>query len=71
MEFNPGVNQGIPGVDFTEDYRGERRDVNRTRGRGYPFSFGDYIVKILIGSIDPTIHLIDLPQGGSGCCVVS
>ncbi len=57
------------GVDFTEDYRGEMRDIRRTRGSRYPFSFGDYVVKTLVGSIDPSIHLIDLPQGG--CCAVS
>ena len=68
--YNPGFNQGIRGVDFTEDFRGEIRDVKSTRGRNYPFSFGDYVVKILVGSIDPSIHLIDLPQGG-GCCTVS
>lgn len=32
LEYNPGWNRGIPGVDVTEDYRGELRDVRRTRG---------------------------------------
>jgi hypothetical protein len=52
---------GIRGVDVTEDFRGERRDVQRLRGFNYPFSMGDYIVKCLAGCVDPQIHLIDLP----------
>ena len=68
MEFIPGRNRGIQNVDVSEDYRGECRDVRETRGRQYPFSRGDYIVKILCGSFDPSIHTIDLPQG---CCTLS
>lgn len=74
LEYNPRnlVNTGILGVDVSEDYRGECRDVQRTRGRSYRFSFGDYIVKVLVGSIDPSVHNIDLPDGlCGGCCVVS
>ena len=86
LEYDPGMNVGIPGVDVTEDYRGELRDVRRLRGRQYRFTFGDYIgelmyfifecsvgislftnclcreVKTLVGAVDPTVHLIDLPE---------
>jgi len=43
----------IPNVDVMDDYRAERAEVQRTRGGNFPFSFGDYIVKSLLGSIDP------------------
>jgi hypothetical protein len=71
LEFNPRAlfSQGIPGVDVSEDYRGESRDVKRTRGNTYRFSFGDYIVKVLVGSIDPTVHDIDLPAPCCACIV--
>jgi len=71
LEFNPksSSSTAIPGVDVSADYRGEAREVRETRGRGYRFSFGDYIVKFLVGSIDPTIHDIDLVD--SGCCVIN
>ena len=67
LEYNPSSwNRGVPGVDVTEDYRGELRDVQYARGsRWYRFTFGDYVVKTLVGAIDPTIHLIDLPDGCS------
>jgi len=42
----------IPNVDVMDDYRSERAEVYRTRGGNFPFSFGDYIVKSLLGSVD-------------------
>lgn len=72
LEYNPrsAFSQGIVGVDVSEDYRGESRDVKSTRGKSYRFSFGDYIVKVLVGSIDPTVHVIDLPAGGGCACTI-
>ncbi len=43
----------IPNVDVMDDYRSECVEVHRTRGRNFPFSFGDYIVKSLLGAVDP------------------
>eukprot|EP01034_Spumella_vulgaris_P034071 gene34071-42015_t len=67
LEFVPGYNRGVQGVDVTEDYRGESRDVKWRRGYNYRFTFGDYIVKTVVGAIDPAVHLIDLPDP---CCVI-
>jgi len=75
-----GATTGIPGVDVTEDYRGEKRDVQALRGTRFAFSFGDYVAKCLVGVIDPAIHVIDMPGGtsiyqqnktDSDCCIVS
>lgn len=43
----------IPNVDVTDDYRSERAEIQRTRGPTFPFSFGDYIVKAMLGALDP------------------
>lgn len=43
----------MPNLDVVDDYRSERTEIQRTRGNNFPFSFGDYIVKALLGSIDP------------------
>ena len=43
----------MPNLDVMDDYRSERAEIQRTRGANFPFSFGDYIVKSLLGSIDP------------------
>jgi hypothetical protein len=58
-----GPTCGVLGVDVTEDYRGEVRDIRATRGSRYRFSFGDYIVKCLVGCVDPMVHAVDLPPG--------
>jgi len=60
-----GPTTGIPGVDVTEDYRGESRDIRSIRGPQFRFSMGDYIVKCLVGCIDPSVHAVDLPQGAT------
>lgn len=57
--------RGIEGVDVTEDFRNEKQAVLACRGPRYPFSFGDYVVKCLVGAIDPQVHAIDLPLGMS------
>lgn len=60
-----GPTQGIPGVDVTEDYRGELRDIRAMRGAMFRFSMGDYIVKCLVGCVDASVHSVDLPPGAS------
>jgi len=60
-----GATCGVPGVDVTEDYRGEKRDVLALRGQNYSFTFGDFIAKALVGVIDPMVHIIDMPTGTS------
>ena len=42
-----------------DDYRSERSETLNAQGPQFSFSFGDYVVKSLIGSIDPNIDNID------------
>ena len=46
-------------VDVTDDYITERDRIHSFRGSNYPFSIGDYIVKALIGAIDPEIDSLN------------
>jgi hypothetical protein len=41
-------------VDVVDDYRSELAQVKEKRGANTQFSYGDYLIKALIGSIDPT-----------------
>jgi hypothetical protein len=61
-----GPTVGVVGVDVTEDYRSEVRDVKATHGLAYKFSFGDYIVKCLVGCVDPMVHAVDMPSPRAG-----
>ncbi len=49
-------------VDVTDNFNAERDKIRRFRGPNYPFSKGDYIVKALVGAIDPEIDNINDPD---------
>lgn len=50
------------GVDVTDDYFSVLANVHKYRGKDTPFSFGDYLVKCLIGPLDREIDEIDEPE---------
>ena len=62
------IDKNCPGVDVCDDYVSERREVLAAQGSRFNFSFGDYIVKILLGPIDPYFDNLDEKAGG--CCSV-
>ncbi len=47
-----GLDKELPRLDVCDDYRSEFTELRSKRGPQFPFSYGDYIVKTLIGSID-------------------
>ena len=49
----------ISNLDVVDDYRSERNEVLKASGKNYSFSFGDYVVKSLIGSINPKLDVLD------------
>ena len=49
----------IPRLDVVDDYRSERNETMKAQGQKFLFSFGDYVVKSMIGSIDPELDNID------------
>lgn len=49
----------LDNLDVIDDFRSEREEIKKEKGMGVRFSFGDYVVKSLIGSIDPTMDKMD------------
>lgn len=49
----------IPYVDVVDDYRSERAEILAVQGNNFPFSYGDYVVKILMGSVDQWFDKLD------------
>lgn len=49
----------VPYVDVLDDYQSERAEILAVQGKNFPFSYGDYVVKILMGSIDPWFDQLD------------
>jgi hypothetical protein len=54
--------RAIEGVDVTDDYFSVLANVRKYRGQNTSFSFGDYLVKCLIGPLDKEIDEIDEPS---------
>ena len=46
----------MPRLNILDDYRSELREEKRVNGPLFQFSFGDYVAKSLVSSIDPTLH---------------
>lgn len=49
----------IPRLDVVDDYESELIEIRRKKGQDYSFTFGDYVVKTLIGSIDQEFDHLD------------
>lgn len=49
----------IPNVDVLDDYQSERAEIVAVQGKSFPFSYGDYVVKVLMGSIDQWFDRLD------------
>lgn len=52
----------MPRVDVIDDYASEKKEVLRAQGRQFSFTFGDYVVKTLVGSIVPALDRLDEPH---------
>lgn len=49
----------IPFIDVLDDYYSERAEVLAVQGKKFPFSYGDYVVKLLMGSVDQWFDKLD------------
>ena len=54
-----GLDKELPRLDVVDDYRSEFAEIKRAKGPQFPFSFGDYIAKSFLGSIDPEMDRSD------------
>lgn len=53
------IDRIIPGLDVVDDYYSECREILAVQGSSFAFTFGDYVVKVLLGSIDPDMDALD------------
>ncbi|CAF3005535.1 unnamed protein product [Rotaria sp. Silwood2] len=49
----------IPNLDVADDYKSERQEIQKVQGKNFPFSFGDYVVKVLMGAVDDWFDTLD------------
>ena len=53
------IDETVPNVDCVDDYTSEKNEVLFVQGEHFPFSYGDYIIKALLGAVDPAFDLLD------------
>lgn len=49
----------IPHLDVVDDYVSEKKEILAVQGNSFPFSFGDYVVKALMGGVDSWFDNLD------------
>ncbi len=59
VQYINDIDRQYQQVDVTDDYKTELKEVRRAQGSRFQFSYGDYIVKLLVGSIDHTLDQLD------------
>jgi hypothetical protein len=52
----------IPFVDICDDYQSEMKQILSVQGKNFPFSYGDWVCKVLLGSLDPYFDAMDEQQ---------
>jgi len=57
--LNNFFDKKIPYIDVLDDYRSERAEVLAVQGKNFPFSYGDYVAKLLMGSVDQWFDKLD------------
>ncbi|KAI8999823.1 hypothetical protein BC832DRAFT_202287 [Gaertneriomyces semiglobifer] len=53
------IDENVPRVDVVDDYASEKQQILAVQGPQFPFSRGDWVCKILLGSIDPSMDTWD------------
>jgi hypothetical protein len=69
MDYLDNWDKNIPRLDVVDDFRNERDQIIRAQGSHFRFSFGDYIVKSLVGSIHTDLDRLD-EVSSEECCII-
>lgn len=72
VKYLNNLDKTLENLDVVDDYISERAEVKDAKGANFPFSFGDYVVKSLIGSIDPELDNLDEKSNNKSddCCLI-
>ena len=64
MKYLEKWDREIKHLDVVDDFRNERDQIRKAKGKEFAFSYGDYAVKSLIGSVDNALEDLDQTE----CC---
>ncbi len=67
MDYLNKLDNEVPSLDVIDDYKSERTEVLKAQGAKFRFTRGDWICKILLGSVDKDMDKLDEVKG---CCSI-
>ena len=53
------LDRKIPNIDTLDDYNSELLEVRKAQGKKFKYSFGDHVVRLLLGPICPELDKLD------------
>ena len=56
------IDRLVSNVDTVDDYRNEKNEILKAQGEAFHFTYGDYVVKTLLGSVDDYFDKLDEPS---------
>ena len=59
VEYLNDIDREYKEIDVSDDYWTERKQILKVQGLRFPFSYGDYVVKALVGPIDSRLDGLD------------
>jgi len=59
VEFLNRLDKEIQYIDVVDDYKSEKLEILKKQGSSFPFSYGDYLIKSLLSTINPIYDNFD------------
>jgi hypothetical protein len=59
MEMLNDIDNTVKNVDVTDDYRNEKKQILAVQGKSFPFSRGDWAMKLMLGAVIPYYDKLD------------
>ena len=53
------LDKKIKNIDTLDDYNSELQEVKKAQGKNFSYTFGDHIVRLLLGPIFPELDKLD------------
>ena len=60
----------IPNVDTLDDYNSERKEVLEAQGKDFSYTFGDHVVRLLLGPICEELDTLDEKKSKCPCIIL-
>ena len=64
------LDKKIPNIDTLDDYQSELKEVKSAQGKKFKYSFGDHIVRLLLGPLCTELDKLDEKKLGKNKCII-